>query len=72
MYMYMKRLEEQPPIVPKGVFEINGFKVCKYIFPYLLIRLIVFDLSQMYSVRTGSPFISDCSSESGITALVYR
>ena len=68
----MKRLEEQQPIAPKRVFEINGFKVCKYIFPYLLIRPIEFDLTQMYSVRTGSPFISDCNSGSGITALVYR
>ena len=68
----MRCLEEQPPIVPKRVFEINGFKVCKYIFPYLLIPPIEFDLSQMYSFRTGSPFISDCNSGSGITALVYR
>ena len=68
----MKRLEAQTPIVPKGVFEINGFKVCKYIFPFLLIRPIDFDLSQIYSVRAGSPFISECSSGSGITALVYR
>ena len=68
----MRRLEEQPAKAPKGVFEIYGFKVCKYIFPYLLIPPIEFDLSQMYSFSTGSPFISDCSSVSGITALVYR
>ena len=68
----MKRPEEKPPIVPKGVFEIKGFKVCKYIFPSLVIRPIDFDLSQIYSVSAGSPFISECSSGSGIITLVYR
>ena len=72
IYTYMKRLEAQPPIASKGVFEIKGFKVCKYIFPSLVIRPIDFDISQIYSVRAGSPFISECSSGSGIIALVYR
>ena len=68
----MKRLEEQPPIASFGVFEIKGFKVWKYIFPSLVIRPIDFDVSQIYSVRAGFPFISECSSGSRIIALVYR
>ena len=70
--IYIKRLEEQPSIAPFGVFEIKGFKVWKYIFPSLVIRPIDFDVSQIYSVRTGSPFISECSSGSTIITLVYR
>ena len=68
----MSCLEKQPSRVPKGVFEIKGFEVWKYIFPSLVIRPIDFDVIQIYSVRAGSPFISECSSGSRIIALVYR
>ena len=68
----MSCLEEQPSRAPKGVFEIKGFEVWKYIFPSLVIRPIDFDVIQIYSVRAGSPFISECSSGSRIIALVYR
>ena len=39
----------------KGVFKIKGFKVWKYIFPSLVICLIDFDVSQIYSVRARFP-----------------
>ena len=67
----MSCLEEQPPRVPKGVFEKKGFEVWKYICPSLVIRPIDFDVIQIYLVRAGSPFISECSSCSRIIALVY-
>merc|ERR1712179_236536 len=72
IYIYMKRLEEQQSRAPKGDFEIKGFKIWKYIFPSLIIRPIDFDVSQIYSVRAGSPFISECSSGCTIITLVYR
>ena len=53
----MRRLEEQPPIPPKGVFEKNGFKVFEL---YILISQKLFDRFSCKSILLclgRSPFI---------------